>query len=201
MYMDKNKTKIRSNCNSVICSAFLQLSGGSIPPQVPVSLPVIIITTTTLTAELTAPNAAGLRLLSHLAASSCTKRLSFLPPVFLLFSDGSQSIRLLLNNLLKVRHSHWLHLQKPMLRQTINSPLLWNPVVHHRIHKNSSVDPILSQMKPPHILAPSFLNIHSHISLPPTPAFCLFRLPDQHFVYTSCIFHTCYVPRPSTAVK
>ena len=41
---------------------------------------------TTLSAELTARNAAGLRPHSQLAASSCTKRLSFL-----LFPDGRQS--------------------------------------------------------------------------------------------------------------
>ena len=57
-----------------------------------------------------------------------------------------------------------------MFRQPINSPLLSNPEVHHRIHKSSSVDPILSQMKPSHIQTPNFLNIHciflSHRRLP-----------------------------------
>jgi len=68
------------------------------------------------------------------------------------------------------------------------------------------VDPILSRMKPSHILVPNFLKIRLYISLPPTPAFCIFRLPDQHFVYTSCLLHTRCISRPRhpplyTAVK
>jgi hypothetical protein len=46
--------------------------------------------------------------------------------------------------------------------------LLCNPKVHHRVHKNPTLFPILSQMNPVYAFPPYVSKTHSNINLPPT---------------------------------
>ena len=79
--------------------------------------------------------------------------------------------------------------------------ILWNPKVHHRIHKCQPPVPILSQPDPVHTPTSYFLKIHLNIILPSklrSPQRSLsFRFPHQDPVHTSILPHTRYISRPS----
>ena len=79
--------------------------------------------------------------------------------------------------------------------------ILWNPKVHHRIHKCPPPVPILSLLDPVH--TPTFYSWRSILIL--SPHLCLglksvfsLRFPHQNPVYTSTLPHTCYMPRRTT---
>jgi hypothetical protein len=79
--------------------------------------------------------------------------------------------------------------------------ILWNPKVHHRIHKRSPTVRTLSQLDPVHATTFHPLNIHPNIFLPSTPGSphwsLSLRFPHQNPIYASPLPLTRYMPCPS----
>jgi hypothetical protein len=78
--------------------------------------------------------------------------------------------------------------------------LLWNPKVHHLVHENPSLDPILSQMNPVRPIDPYLPKAHLNVILPPTPRSSQWSLtfgpPNQNPVNTSPFHHACHMSSP-----
>ena len=83
--------------------------------------------------------------------------------------------------------------------------ILWNPKVHHCIHKSPPPVPILRRFDPLHISKSHFLKINFNIIPPSTPGFpkwsLSFRFPHQNPVYASHLPLTHYMPRPSRSSR
>ena len=78
--------------------------------------------------------------------------------------------------------------------------ILWNPMVHYRIHNSTPTVPMLSQIDPVHAYSSHFLNIHFNIIILASTSrfskwFLSLRSPHQNLLCTSPVSHTCHIPR------
>jgi hypothetical protein len=77
--------------------------------------------------------------------------------------------------------------------------ILWNPKVHHRVHKRSPLDHILSQTLQSTLSHPVSLRIiiilTSRLSIGHLRSLS-FRFSYQNFACTSLLSHACCIPRP-----
>jgi hypothetical protein len=68
--------------------------------------------------------------------------------------------------------------EKLIVTQLVKNILLplWNPKVHHRLHKGPTLDPILSQPNPVRPIDPYPPKFQLNVILPPTPRFSQWSL-------------------------
>ena len=83
--------------------------------------------------------------------------------------------------------------------------ILWNPMVHYRIHKCLLPVTILSQLDPVHNPTSHCLKDHLIIIIPSTPGSPKrshsLRFPHHNPVYASLLPHKRYMPRPSDSSR
>jgi hypothetical protein len=81
--------------------------------------------------------------------------------------------------------------EKPIVTQLVKKYLayLWNPKVHHRVHKSPQLDSILSQLNTVRSIDPYLPQVHFNVILTPTPRSSQWSLsagsPNQNPVKTS----------------
>jgi hypothetical protein len=79
------------------------------------------------------------------------------PQIFTLITDGEFYVSSPKSN--PMEHNPFWEVGGRIHSQEIFR-ILWKPKVHYRIHKNSPLDPALSQMDPVHILSAFHNKIH-----------------------------------------
>ena len=73
--------------------------------------------------------------------------------------------------------------------------ILWNPVVHYRLHKSPPLAPFLNRISEIHALQIDFFKNHFCISLPSASRSSLQGSPSKCYMHLCCSC-TCHVPCP-----